>query len=102
MCTLGLAIEPMYYTSRLQKIGGLILKQIAWLKEGGCCSESEFMLLHLRIDGGVWLPYTSFPQYAEEDYKMTDGSKGWATYQKLRSCGWELVETEIASQLLNC
>jgi hypothetical protein len=79
------------------------MKQMAWLNKGGCeCSKSaEFKILHLRVNGGAWLPYTDLPQYAAKDY-MDDGSKGWATYQKLKTQDWELVPTAIAEQLLRC
>jgi hypothetical protein len=32
--------------------------------------------------------YTAFPQYAVPDYKVANGSKGWATYQSLLKAGW--------------
>lgn len=49
-------------------------------------------ILHLRLNPqDQWKPYTSFPQYAVADYGVPKGSLGWATYQRLRECGWELV-----------
>ncbi len=82
------------------------MRQMAWLRNGGCRCTSKspnFRMLHLRVDGGGWRPYTAFPQYAVADYKMEGISKGWATYQRLRESGdWELVETAMAESLLRC
>jgi hypothetical protein len=51
-------------------------------------------ILHLRMaPHEAWRPYTAFPQYAVPDYPMPGGSKGWATYQKLRLVGWTLVSS---------
>ncbi len=65
--------------------------QICWLPIGGPDTEK---ILHLRISpSGEWKPYTAFPQYAVRDYPMAEGSKGWATYQKLIKSGWTLVNS---------
>ncbi len=36
-------------------------------------------------------PYTVFSHLKVPDHRIQGGSKGWATYQKLFKCGWELV-----------
>lgn len=57
--------------------------------------NSSAKTLHLRTaPHEQWRPYTQFPQYAVPDYPMPGGSKGWATYQKLRQAGWILVNSE--------
>jgi hypothetical protein len=58
-------------------------------------SSQGTKILHLRLqEHEPWRPYTAFPQYSVPDYRIPGGSKGWATYVKLRSCGWELVASE--------
>lgn len=48
-------------------------------------------ILYLKLPGSDrWLPYTHFPLLNKKDYDTPKGSKGWATYQKLRLLGWEL------------
>lgn len=59
----------------------------------------KFRILHLNVGGSGWRSYRHFPQYAAPDHKIKDGSKGWATYQKLRDAGWELVETAVAEHM---
>lgn len=66
--------------------------QMAWLYG----RSSEFRILHLNVSGSGWRSYAHFPQYAAPDYEIKGGSKGWATYQKLRLAGWELIETAVA------
>jgi hypothetical protein len=39
-------------------------------------------------------PYTVFTHLKIPDHRIQGGSKGWATYQKLFKCGWELVASE--------
>lgn len=63
-------------------------KQMCWLSLRG---NSGNMVLHLRTaPNQPWRPYTAFPEYAVADYQIPGGSKGWATYQKLKSAGWNL------------
>lgn len=63
-------------------------KQMCWLSLMG---NSGDKVLHLRTaPDQPWRPYTAFPEYAVADYRIPGGSKGWATYQKLRSAGWNL------------
>ena len=59
------------------------------------CWMSQFggngrKILHLQV-GDRWLPYSSCPQLSVPDYRVPNGSLGWATYQKLIKAGWELV-----------
>lgn len=69
-----------------------MLKQMCWLPRLGGNGEK---ILHLRTEPRQgWRPYTAFPQYAAPDYREPGGSKGWATYQKLRNQGWNLISTE--------
>jgi hypothetical protein len=69
-----------------------MLKQMCWLPRLGGNGEKT---LHLRTDlRQAWRPYTAFPQYAAPDYREPGGSKGWATYQKLRGQGWTLISTD--------
>jgi hypothetical protein len=60
-------------------------------------SNSSRMILHLReYSHRPWRPYTSYSQYFVPDYKVPGGSKGWATYQKLRQNGWTLISSDRA------
>jgi hypothetical protein len=66
-----------------------MFKEMCWLPMLG---NSGQKILHLRTaPQQPWLPYTAFPEYAVPDYRIPGGSKGWATYQKLRSQGWNLL-----------
>lgn len=65
-------------------------KQMRWMPAPG----HDRLILHLRETvGGVWKPYTAFSQYKTPDLPIPGASKGWTTYQRLRSMGWELVAT---------
>jgi hypothetical protein len=71
-----------------------MLKQMCWLPTK---TTQETKILHLRINRlRGWQPYTSFPEYAVPDYPIPGGSKGYATYQKLRGQNWELIPTAQA------
>ncbi|MBA3924135.1 MAG: hypothetical protein H0X31_21520 [Nostocaceae cyanobacterium] len=71
-------------------------RQMCWLLKSDSKTE---MALHLQTaPSEPWRPYTAFPQYAVPDYKMVNGSKGWATYQKLLKAGWTLVPTARAKE----
>ncbi len=66
-----------------------MLKEMCWLAAMGTDGQK---ILHLRTQPNQpWRPYTFFPQYSVPDYKIEGGSKGWATYQKLRLEGWTLL-----------
>jgi hypothetical protein len=67
---------------------------MAWLPSLG---SDGTKILHLKeSQTGTWKPYTN-SKYKIPDYKIQGGSKGWATYQKLRLEGWVLVPTTQAS-----
>ena len=66
-----------------------MFKEMCWLSRMGTTGEK---VLHLRTaPNQPWRPYTAFPEYAVSDYRIPGGSKGWATYQKLRCVGWTLA-----------
>jgi hypothetical protein len=46
------------------------------------------------------MPYTLMPTVAVPDYKVPQGSKGWATYQKLQKEGWTIVPTHEARKIV--
>jgi hypothetical protein len=64
--------------------------QMCWLSRFGGDGEK---ILHLRLSSHeAWRPYTSLPQYSVPDYRdFPNGSKGWATCQKLLKAGWQLL-----------
>jgi hypothetical protein len=67
--------------------------QMCWLSTFASNSE---LILHLRTSvDRPWQPYTTRPE-AVQDYDIPHGSKGWATYQKLRQSGWTLIPTAQA------
>lgn len=69
-------------------------KEMCWLPRLG---SDETKILHLRTaPHEPWRPYNSFPQYSVPDYRVPKGSKGWATFQKLRLEGWVLVPSNQA------
>lgn len=68
--------------------------QMSWLPTLGTDGEK---VLHLRTaPNEPWQPYNTFPQFSAPDYPEPDGSKGWATYQKLSRQGWKLIPTAQA------
>jgi hypothetical protein len=74
-----------------------MLKQMCWLPRLG--NHHQEKILHLRTaPNQPWRPYTAFPQFAAPDYREPGGSKGWATYQKLRLQSWDLVATSDVQQ----
>ena len=73
-----------------------MFKQMCWLPTRGSNGQQ---ILHLRTEPlKPWRPYTAFPEYAIPDYPMPIGSKGWATYQKLRNAGWSLEQSTKLQQ----
>jgi hypothetical protein len=69
--------------------------QLCWLSTTQADGEK---ILHLRPQShGPWRPYTSCPGYSVPDYKISGGSKGWATYQRLLKAGWTLVPSPSTS-----
>jgi hypothetical protein len=70
-----------------------MLKEMSWLPVQG----NREMALHLRIARNQsWRLYTAFPEYAAPDYPISGGSKGFATYHKLKLQGWNLIPTSVA------
>ncbi len=70
--------------------------EMCWLPSFGTDGDK---ILHLRINAAQpWRPYTACPQFAVPDYKVPRGSKGWATYQKLRQAKWTLISSDRALQ----
>jgi hypothetical protein len=56
--------------------------------------------LHLREQAHQnWTPYTAFPHYCVPDLQIRGASKGWTTFQKLRSAGWTLIATADAHRI---
>ncbi|HEY9634906.1 MAG TPA: hypothetical protein V6D14_15995 [Coleofasciculaceae cyanobacterium] len=74
-------------------------QQMCWLSSFGSDGQK---ILHLRTaPHESWRPYTAFPQYCVPDYRIPKGSKGWATYQKLRQAGWVLVPSATETAIEN-
>lgn len=72
-----------------------MLGQMCWLPLLGGDKQK---VLHLRTHPNQpWRPYTAFSQYSVPDYDIPNGSRGWATYQKLMKAGWALVPSAQAS-----
>jgi hypothetical protein len=70
--------------------------QMCWLPG----SSGDTKTLHLREQGHQgWRPYTTFAQYCVPDLQIRGATKGWTTFQKLRSAGWTLVPTAEAHSL---
>jgi hypothetical protein len=68
--------------------------QMCWLPTIGSDGDK---ILHLRTNPSQpWQPYTACPEYAVPDYRIAQGSKGWATYQKLTQAKWTLIPTNQA------
>lgn len=73
-----------------------MFRQMCWLPIMGTNGQK---ILHLRTEPNKpWRPYTAFPEYAIPDYPIPGGSKGWATYQKLREAGWSLERSTQLQQ----
>jgi hypothetical protein len=73
-------------------------QQMCWLSSFG---TGEQKILHLRTaPHEPWRPYTAFPQLAAPDYRIPEGSNGWATFHKLKQAGWVLISsaTEKATE----
>lgn len=67
-----------------------MIGQMCWLSSLG---EDGEKILYLRLKPNEsWVPYTSMPKYSVPDYKdFPNGSKGFATFQKLLRNGWKLI-----------
>jgi hypothetical protein len=63
--------------------------QLCWLPAASKDGEN---ILHLRLQPhNPWKPYTAFPQISVPDYKISGGSRGWATCQHLMNAGWTII-----------
>jgi hypothetical protein len=68
--------------------------QLCWLPKFGGNGQ---LILHLRLKPyEQWKPYTAFPEFSVPDYPIANGSRGWATNQKLLKAGWTLIPTQEA------
>lgn len=62
--------------------------EMCWLNQ---TSPEGERVLHLRSHPTQpWQPYNTYP-VAVADHNIPEGSKGWATYQKLLRAGWTLL-----------
>lgn len=69
---------------------------MAWLPVG---SGDDTKILHLKPAGeNSYRPYTAYKSYAQPDYKVQGGSRGYATMQALLKSGWEFESSDVASQ----
>ena len=78
-------VLKLVYQQNKQRIN----MKMCWMMPADSTSNSAnaHKILHLQINpGDPWRPYTATP-YAVLDYPIPGGSKGWATYQKLRKAG---------------
>lgn len=68
--------------------------QLCWLPKFG---SRGTLALHLRLEPyHPWKPHTAFPHLCSPDYPIANGTKGWATCQKLLASGWTAISTEQA------
>ena len=75
-----------------------MFKEMCWLH---LMDSSGEKVLHLRTaPNQPWRPYTVFPEFAVSDYRISEGSKGWTTYQKLIREGWNLTASKQVQQFL--
>ena len=71
--------------------------KMAWLPTA---SSNGTKILHLQPDTlKPFRPYTTFPHLAVPDHNVPGGSKGWATYQKLLKCGWDILPSDHVSNV---
>jgi hypothetical protein len=69
-------------------------RQFCWIPRLG---GDGLLELHLRKEPHhPWKLYTHFPELCVPDYPIPNGSKGWATAQKLAQSGWTIVPTAQA------
>jgi hypothetical protein len=70
--------------------------QICWIPKFGSNGK---LALHLRLEPyHPWKPHTAFPHLCVPDYPIPNGTKGWATCQRLLLAGWTIISTEQARQ----
>lgn len=72
---------------------------MCWLCQSSGDGEK---ILYLRLSPyEAWQPYYSLPKISVPDYRdFPNGSKGWATCQKLLKAGWKLLPSYQTSELL--
>lgn len=71
-----------------------MIGQMCWLSQLGTGGEK---ILHIRTHPNQpWQPYTTRRELAVPDYDIPNGSRGWATYQKLLRMGWTLIPSAEA------
>jgi hypothetical protein len=72
---------------------------MCWLTKFGGNGE---LILHLRRDPHhPWKIYTQFPELMVPNYSIPGASKGFATAQKLRAAGWQLLSADEAKATSN-
>jgi hypothetical protein len=68
--------------------------QLCWLPKFG---SRGTLALHVRLEPyHPWKPHTAFPHLCRPDYPIANGTKGWATCQKLLASGWTAIPTAQA------
>jgi uncharacterized protein YjaG (DUF416 family) len=68
--------------------------QMCWLSNSVKDGETG---LNLRLEPHhPWKIYTFFSSLAVRNYNISNGSKRWATYQKLLRAVWTVITTEEA------
>jgi hypothetical protein len=73
--------------------------QLCWLPKFGGNGQ---LTLYLRYaPHQPWQSYTQFPQLSVPDYPIPNGSKGWATSQKLLRAGWTIIPTHQARPVIS-
>jgi len=71
--------------------------QLCWIPKFGSFGNDKTLTLHLRLNPyDSWKPHTAYPGLCVPDYLISNGSKGWATSQKLIQAGWVCVPTKEA------
>jgi hypothetical protein len=72
--------------------------QLCWLPQFGGNGQ---LTLYLRQEPHhPWKSYTHFHGLCVPDYPIPNGSKGWATSQRLLQAGWTVVPAEQARRSL--
>ena len=71
--------------------------QLCWIPKFGSFGSDKTLTLHLRLTPfQPWKPHTAFPGLCVPDYPIPNGSRGWATSQKLLQAGWVSIPTKEA------
>jgi hypothetical protein len=76
--------------------------QLCWMPKIGSWKSEGTLVLHLRPSSSQpWKPYTAYPGLCIPDYPVPNGSKGWATSQRLLKAGWTIIPTKDAAMFAN-